>query len=89
VESLKLNIYIYFFSEVDEQSNNSVPSSVNRESPPVRKIFVGNLSDRVSNTVIYYLFFSLNCTLNVFLNMNMEVSFGHLRRNQDVFPARR
>jgi hypothetical protein len=44
----------YCFSENDDQNNNSVASSVNSESPPIRKIFVGNLSDRVSNTVTLF-----------------------------------
>jgi hypothetical protein len=45
----------YCFSENDD-SDSSAPSLINSESPPIRKIFVGNISDRVSNSVIYYLF---------------------------------
>jgi hypothetical protein len=56
----------YCFSENDGQNNNSVASSVNRKSPPIRKIFVGNLSDSVSNTVTLFIFLSLSCAFNVF-----------------------
>ena len=34
----------------------SASSSVTDKSPPIRKIFVGNISRRVSNDVIYFLF---------------------------------
>jgi hypothetical protein len=44
----------YFIPEHDDQ-NNSVTGLVNNEGPPIRKIFVGNLSDRVSSIVNNFL----------------------------------
>ena len=52
LEFLKLNT---FFTEHNDQ-DKSASSSVTNKSPPIRKIFVGNLSRRVSNDVICFFF---------------------------------
>jgi hypothetical protein len=48
----------YYFPEHNDQ-DKSASSSVTNKSPPIRKIFVGNLSGRVSNNVIYFLSFEV------------------------------
>jgi hypothetical protein len=42
--------------EYEDQSNNTVPSSGNLDGPPLRKIFVGNLSANVSDLDLLRLF---------------------------------
>jgi hypothetical protein len=63
----------------------SASSSVTNKSPPIRKIFVGNLNGKVSNDIIYFLLSSEVTVWNaVYEQRDLKPSFtdiGHGTRN--------